>query len=255
MLRPRLVIIGVSFLATMATADTLFTFSKESGIERTLAIEKALMEKRFNLVWPDSCRPMIRVGMPEYLTPYQKSRYAGLYQKDSTIIWISPKTARLLNFSDPLSLMDQLLGMSLDESIDHELGHAYADWISRGINRRCWPIFDTTTTPGSGLGLSIQSEGIGETFRRGWLTGVWHPEFWPVQVTEEQIAPGSPMFEMLSYDGGQMLVGALAAKYGLTATVAYVVTHPLVTKPALLRRSVVRWYDQANIDLKKGMTP
>src|SRR6185503_15955117 len=141
-----------------------------------------------------------------------------------------------LNLSRPwLNLMTILSQPSLTETIDHELGHAYSDWVGRGLTGCSWPDIDSTTALGRVTGLLIQCEGISKTFERGRPKYPFNLQWWPMDIDTTDLSPTMPGGITLAYSGGYQLVGSLVARYGMEKTVDYIVTHPLVINPKFVR--------------------
>lgn len=219
-------------------------------LDRFVSTEMDSLEQRYEICYPADFQPIVRVGIPEFIPEYLRVTLGGLYQPDSSIISISQSIVDPFDPSGPWpSPLTLLTRPSLTEIVDHELGHVYADRVSRMIRGQVWPNFDSTTCIANGVGMLIQSEGIGQTFGRGLPTFPFRAEWWEASLDSLNLEPGMPMLNTLGYDGGYRLVGTLAARHGVGPTVAYIVTHPLIVDSKHLRQSIVEWYDQADCDL------
>lgn len=220
--------------------------------QAVMAKRMVSLEAHFGITFPDSCRPMVRVGLPSSMPEPRRSTLSGVYSGDSTIIWLSEKTVEPYRTRDlSISLLSWLFAPTLNEVLDHELGHAYSDWTSRCTDGRRWPRIDSTSTVPVGLGLMIQSEGISQVFCRDLPDTAFSADWWPTTLPPWSLYPGGIENTILAYEGGYLLIGDLVRRFGMEPTVAYVVTHPLTVDPKRIRRCVTDWHRRAIRELQE----
>lgn len=243
------VIVCVAGLASPLRAQGVVDSDRPLDLNRIMAAEIDSLERRHAMCFPDGCRPVIRVGTMDEL---QGGQLNGLYRAESTLIIIHPALGSPRRLELPLANHVSVVRPMVLGVINHELGHAYADWVSRTTWGRTWPFAYVGQPLASSLGLMIQSEGIGVTFKRGLSGPTFRSSWWPTYIDPTQFRYGTPDANYLVYEGGYQLVGSLAARYGLTATVAYIIDHPLVIDLSNVRLSITSWYVQAVLDLTRS---
>jgi len=206
------------------------------------------LEQRYQISFPARSSWTVRLGLPDFKPASRKALTAAAYLVESQTIALQPYLFWPHQYTDSLrlNLYQQLNPGGLSTVIDHELGHLYADQVSRASFGRPWPVYpDSNARPLEFYGQRILSEGIGEYFGRGPMSGPHADVWWVDRIVHPSLYVVSTLSDVMVYEGGYSLVAPLIARFGMSATIRYIITHPLVITNNRLRRAVIRWRQQA----------
>ncbi|OGY89613.1 MAG: hypothetical protein A3B30_02160 [Candidatus Komeilibacteria bacterium RIFCSPLOWO2_01_FULL_52_15] len=161
------------------------------------------LEEKHGIAFDRGWVPQVTFDIPDHLHPMMRFQYGASYDPLTRGFMVSPFRREV---ADP-------------RLIDHELGHALADQVSRRIGNGMWPDMKgwEDLSVDDRIGVNIISEGIGNYFggpdsnaEEGWLP--------------ESSADLTWMVRDFIYHGGHWLVEPIIKRYGERG-IAYLVTH------------------------------
>lgn len=230
--------------------DTTFVLACKRAIIARMAAVEAHFGIQFELGWV----PSVRVGLPAYVHPARRSLTAAVYEPETRSIAVSEVFARLRDLDrarvEPDSVSSQ--ARELVDAFTHELGHAYADQVSRELGLGQWPPTDGVP-PLDIIGYSIQTEGIAHVFGQGIPKRIpteslaWVDDLFKIPPEYCQ-----PVLDQIIDDGGYTIAGSLAFRYGVAATTRYLVTHSLKLERSSFARPIQDWRAAAVQHLDAG---
>lgn len=136
----------------------------------------------------------------------------------------------------------------VEKSIRHELGHFYADIISRNVNGTWWPELEYGNSYAELIIRDMLGEGIAEYFGR-----TSDDEEIPLEDFPESVDEFTPKgYENdLIYDGGYALIKPILDKFSVKIGVEYIVSHPPICKSNdEFKESIVRYRNDLFKSLK-----
>lgn len=200
--------------------------------------------------------PGIFFSLPEYYdtSAYSRKNVFAHYSVDAEAIFLNPK---YFDSTKPLFRKDFVRkgavygedtswSATVRTTLDHELGHALADGLSRRMGFGPWPPFRKDRESWDGwqiVGNDILMEGVGEFFGNlsvgkrdislSFLPDtLYHFGFWIV------------LRGLLAYSGGYALVSPILDEFGRVGLV-YLIRNRLVIEDGLLRRSAEKYQERA----------
>ncbi len=174
-------------------------------------------------------RPTIFFQLPlEWRIDGNAMYAAGLYRPEVNTIYLNSGM-----LSHPAPDVGDLLAMTFTgltnnvrDTLNHELGHFYCDYLSETMKMRDWPASYPGMSIGDAIGIRLVSEGIAEYFERK-STGNEEDHFsdadWPKTI--DDFSTGQDVNVDVIYHGGYHLVKPIIDKQG-TRGILYLMYFP-----------------------------
>lgn len=228
--------------------------------EECMRLRIPVIEERLGLSFDPFWSPRIYFSLPSYYPPEKSADVFAHYNIENQSFYFNPRyidsSIRFLqkDFSRTASSRgdDTSFSARVREMMDHELGHALADQLSRSLGFGPWPISYTARKKFDFyelLGIGLLVEGVGEFFGR-----TSFPRFsLDISVLPDTLIDLSWWFfhkDFYIYEGGYALVSPILEEFG-RAGLIYIMTHPLRIEEGLVQRAVENYVSRAFNVLEK----
>jgi hypothetical protein len=195
-----------------ASGQTTQRVSAEEAMESLMIERMAIIEELHCIEFDDNWKPLVSFGFPDDLTISEKSDWDACYLPETQSFLFAPKH----RYGKKSSL------------VDHELGHALMDQVSRRFGNRPWPDYECVMYMNTKerISVKIRTEGVGAYFEYGGQ---------PPYKDEEEYGfnwlpsgPEDPAWNsnQFTYLGGRWIVAPIIKQYGERGLV-YLITHPI----------------------------
>lgn len=236
---------------------SLFIFFSASAqsLEEAMPICIKNLECKLGIYFDNAWKPIIRYEIPNGMPVEEAQNFEACYYPAEQVFFFHPRYEGIVFpsgtfFADSLFLpFDTSLSAQIRMATYHELGHAYADQVSRSMGLGMWPKEEwfAGDSVKKELLIDMLSEGVAEYFGRAFLrdrseTEIM-PEEWEVEFTPLQ-------YEHLSYEGGYWLVRPILDACA-SEGVRYIVSHPIDFFGQSIKNSVFLYWENAFKTLRK----
>ncbi|MCC7356760.1 MAG: hypothetical protein IT410_04095 [Candidatus Doudnabacteria bacterium] len=227
-------------VSTLGLGQTTQRASAEDAMESLMIERMAVIEELHCIEFDDNWKPRVSFGFPDDLSMSERSDWDGCYLPETQSFLFAP----MHRYGKEISLLD------------HELGHALMDQVSRRSANRPWPDYECVIymTIKEKVSVKIRSEGVGTYFEY---------KGQPPYKDDDQYGfnwlPSGP--EDLAWDnihysymGGRWIVAPIIKQYGEQGLV-YIITHPIEYHYDNLREGAKAYREKALKELATTTTP
>ena len=230
--------LGFCMIAT-AQGQTTSSGREEEALECLMIERMKVIEQLHGIKFDNDWKPSVRLEFPDDLLPQKKSGYYASYLADTQSFLFSPMQKYLENI----------------HVMDHELGHALMDQVSRRSGNGPWPNIEciNTLSEKEQISLMIIDEGVGAYFEYQGQPRYKDEDtngFYWLPDGPEDFAWKDPDFK---YNGGRWIVAPIIKQYGERGIV-YLITHPMVYHYDQVRTGAVAYQAKALKDLAATAT-
>lgn len=250
-------LVPILVFALSASAETVKTLSPtEEALRQAVADRMDYIEHRYGVRFDREMLCSVTFGMPDGDTPIRAEYVSG-----ERAIYINQKfTLQFLAIQYYMGehAFEGAPELNWDSELmvllDHELGHALADQVSRRIGNGIWPDGKERAKLvwHKRYGVKILSEGVGQSF--GYIAyaeeGMKGEKSLPKKSNEEYWKSWEGLDSF--YDGGYYLVEPIIRNFGERGII-YIVTHPFDFPDGRARQAAKEYQKKAFAEIgKKG---
>jgi hypothetical protein len=241
----------VIFIACLWSVTTACRAQDEESATRFRALLSAsveYLERTHGIAFEKRWSPTVVFGMPEPFQMSESQTFEACYEPGTERFFFVPRYAEMEASPDDFK-KDTLFGKS-DTSllaaarfvVCHELGHAYADQVSRRMGLGQWPLDEFGDTK-SGLLVDMLAEGVGEYFGKSIMSDKTEIEMFVEDLERDDFSPAE--YERAAYDGGYWLVRPIFETFGVEKGTEYMVSHPIPLVENSIRQSAYAYWETA----------
>ncbi len=222
--------------------------SLETLLENAFLYRMRLMEEKSGMKFEDGWVPKVNFGRPDYVS--NLAEFGASYDHETKEFWITKSFKAYYYIPNSLDSM-QYLSKGAKGIIDHELGHALADQISRRHNGFMWPDIYAwvNQTDVEKYVAHVLTEGVGEYFEH-----LMSSDTLDTSTSSEWLPDGPSSWawtqDTWAYNGGYFIVKPIIDKFGEKG-ILYISTHTFSYKDGDMRSAGIEYQKNALLELSK----
>lgn len=216
--------------------------------ENAFLYRMRMMEEKSGMKFEDGWVPKVQFGRPDYIS--NLAEFATCYDQENELFWITKSFKVYYHIPNSIDSM-QYLSKGVKGIIDHELGHALADQISRRHNGFMWPDINAwvNQTDVEKYVVHVLTEGVGEYFEH-----LMSSDTSDTSSSSEWLPDGPNSlvwaYDRWPYDGGYFIVKPIIDKFGEKG-ILYISTHTFSYKDKDVRSAGIEYQKNALLELSK----